>query len=330
MSIGNSKLNFSRILFIGWLSLILSSLTFANQSDSSEASQNQIKEESPAIQMPGTDISLFEVSYSDNKPDVTGASESEAEGKVFSNFNKPLVTSIGYDNQPKFYDNDKLFYTAQLGNQTDIFLLDIHTLKSKQLTQTPVSEYSPSTYLSIDSQFKFSAVVADEANQTLVLYSENGKQEEQLDKGIVPVGYYLFVGDDYLAMFRVAEPSELILVDLKKDKHSIVDKNIGRSFMLKNESEFYYARKQGDDYLIVLYNVRSGESNVITRLPKGVEDFSYHTKLGLLSSNGANLVRYDPKTKDWALFSSQNEIKNISRLNVSPNGQWIAVVHDDR
>lgn len=318
---------------------LLSSAILFSHVDGSFAAANidskqRVQEDSTKIQMPETDIALFEVVRL-NHNDLSKQQETLS-GAFFSVYQKPLVTAPGYDNQPKFLDESELLYTAQVGSQTDIMQINIVNRNKRQVTKTPVSEYSP-TPLKLKSNdsrsqngYKFSSVVADGEQQTLWQFTDAGTKEERLDNGIEPVGYHLWIGSEHLALFRVAEPSELILIKRDDKTQKLIGQNVGRCLVAKNSSQFFFVRKEGESNRLYLFDVQTETEQFWTKLPTGIEDFNYHPKLGLISSNGRQLVRFDANKKQWTAFSEQSQVNNISRIDISPSGQWVAVVHSSK
>ena len=80
----------------------------------------------------GTDIYLIQI-------------EIDGEKYVFNDSIKVNLTE-GYNNQPSFHpDGGSLLYSSGSGTNTDIYRYIIETGKTLRLTDTPDSEYSPTS-----------------------------------------------------------------------------------------------------------------------------------------------------------------------------------------
>jgi hypothetical protein len=63
-------------------------------------------------------------------------------------------------------------------------------------------------------------------------------------------------------------------------------------------------------------------------LPRGSEDIVWLARDLVLSSTGSKLVSWKPGTTDWqdAIDLSPAGLSRISRLAVSQDGKWLAIV----
>lgn len=177
----------------------------------------------------------------------------------------------------------------------------------------------------------FSAVVASDEQQTLWRYHHD-KPVEQLSGPVEPVGYHAWVNKDQLAMFRLANPHELVLYKLGNDKHELLAKDIGRCLVSKNNGdEFFFVQNQERSKAIYTYSLQQRKASKVITLLEGSEDFAYHPEIGLIHSNGARLFFSLAPFEQWSSLPTNSDIKlfNISRLAISPNAKWLAVVHQD-
>jgi hypothetical protein len=66
----------------------------------------------------------------------------------------------------------------------------------------------------------------------------------------------------------------------------------------------------------------------LVALPRGSEDIVWLARDLVLSSNGSKLVSWKPGTTDWqdAIDLAPSGLSRISRLAVSQDGKWLAIV----
>ncbi|PWK53307.1 hypothetical protein [Pleionea mediterranea] len=230
-------------------------------------------------------------------------------------------------------------------------------LQPRAITQTPESEYSatPGLYRAYTDASKtntpdtnalktnesgtnksnreimFSAVVANDKQQTLWRYNHD-KPAEKLSGPITPVGYHAWINQQQLAMFRLSNPHELVLYTLGNDDYDVVAKDIGRCLVSQNNGdEFFFVQNQQRSKAIYSYSLKQGKANKVITLFDDNEDFAYHPEIGLIHSNGSRLFFSLAPYEQWSSLPTRSNTKltNISRLAISPDAKWLAVVHQD-
>ncbi|MCO7222891.1 hypothetical protein [Pleionea sp. CnH1-48] len=269
-----------------------------------------------AFAIPGTDISLFKILTTQKGIELV--------------FSKHLVKRKGYDNQPAFTaDSNHIYFTRMndAGSNTDSWRVNVLSSQMTPLTRTTASEYSPTPR---GNDGEFSAVIAEGEKQSLWLIKD-GKHHKRLNAEVEPVGYHAWINADAIAMFRLAEPHELVLLD-QSNKHRVVAKDIGRSMLPKQDQKtLFFVQNDTDSKVITEYSTESDKMRKILALKSGSEDFTWHKKLGFFQGVGSELFVASNKQPQWISLGQwkQQGIVNISRLAVSPDGQWLAVVHQD-
>ncbi|AZZ99665.1 hypothetical protein [Pseudoalteromonas sp. R3] len=154
---------------------------------------------------------------------------------------RPISTADGYHNQPLVVDNG-VYFTQQVssvdGVQTDLFFYDFTTQVARNLTNTPVSEYSPTLYPYGDG---LSAVVVEaDGSQKLWYYPFSKEQSPQrLFAHIAPVGYHAWGENEQLVMFILGEPHTLQFTDLKGHLPKVVASDIGRTLAYNAARKIY-------------------------------------------------------------------------------------------
>jgi len=156
-----------------------------------------------AQKLPKTNVYLFDINVvGDSTFEITNA-------KYLTAFN-----SEGYNNQPFFMNDEEIYLTVQMANdttQSDIYALNLETGVKTQVTNTPESEYSPTyrfdSHINPKSSAEFSCIrVATDENATQRLWtfpldrSNNGKV---IFKTISDIGYHQWMSLDEAALFIV-------------------------------------------------------------------------------------------------------------------------------
>lgn len=247
-----------------------------------------------------------------------------------------VTRRTGYDNQPSFApDNRTLYFTSNRGDgQTDIWAIDINTLASRRVTRTPESEYS-------------AAVTPDRVGLTVVRVERDSTQRLwrfPLGAGrpclvadhVKPVGYYAWANDSTFAAFVLGQPASLQIVNIDSRRVDTVARAIGRSLhRVPNGQRISFVDKSDS----TLWWIRSLDP--VTRqiaplapLPTGVEDYVWTPRGELITSDGKGTVmRWQPDAQqpNYAIWRSIGGLDSavagrITRLAVSPNGRWLAIV----
>ena len=170
-------------------------------------------------QAPDTEIHVYEMK--------------EKKGKITLSKGKNVTNRKGYDNQPHFFLEDYLLFTSEIDGQTDIMMLDMYEDELKNLTNSEVSEYSPTMVPGYES---FSVIRQDlEGNQILWLYHIRGKKPTVLFEDIAPVAYHAWSGSE-VAMMVLGEPVTMVVTSATDRRDRIITSNIGRTLKTMHDS----------------------------------------------------------------------------------------------
>ncbi len=246
-------------------------------------------------------------------------------------YNNPvnITNRAGYDNQPVFINNDKqLFYVCiRQDNQADIYSYTINKKNHKNITNTKVSEYSPTV---LPNNLGFSCVVVEpDSAQRVWQYDFNGKFTKITHQATDSVGYHTWLTADTLLYFKLTEPQSLRALNLKTNEDVWLCNNPSRAFKkINNSSHFIYAIKDSSKIEFRIYNPQLRQSAIYCSYNSTNEDFVWHNELGLIKAEGANLLRYNDKNKTWeTLFSFANlGVKKITRFVFDSKNKQLAFV----
>lgn len=253
----------------------------------------------------------------------------EQKGKISIGKGENITNRAGYDNQPHFHNKGALLYTSQLGNQTDIMRYDLKKGTLSNLTNSAVSEYSPTMIPGVDA---FSVIRQDlEGNQLLYMYDINqNKTPELLLDGIFPVGYHAWSGND-VAMFILGQPVKMVLTNYKERNDRTITTKIGRTLKTLPSSDKIAFERTEDDNSIMIYVLTPSTDKFekVIQKPANSSDWAITMNGTYITSVGSKLLKYNAKyDTDWVELADLGEIASggMTRMAVSPDNKKIAIV----
>jgi hypothetical protein len=249
------------------------------------------------------------------------------EGWVAMGAPRNITERVGYDNQPYFTtDGRAILYTARIDDkQTDIFRYDLRTGKTTRLTNTPESEYSPTP---AGSGFSVVRVESDSA-QRLWWFDGHGQNAKLLLSDVKPVGYHAWIGAQQLALFVLGSPATLQMATLAGGQANAVAQNVGRSVQKIPGWDGVSFVQRMNDSTAWIERVSSDQTvKSIAKLLPGAEYHAWTQRGALLGTEGSKVYEWTPiDGGTWRLVMdlSQRGLR-LSRIAVSPRGDWIAIV----
>jgi hypothetical protein len=269
---------------------------------------------------PATDIFLAPLS-------ITSADGRPVIGKPVNVTNRP-----GYDNQPAFTPDSKgMLFTSihdDGGGQSDIYRYDLGTKATTRVTSTPESEYS-ATIMPGGQRFSVIRVERD-STQRLWSFAMDGSDPQLLVPTVKPVGYHAWIDPDNLALFVLGNPNALVHYDVRSGHADTLTRNIGRSLAPTIGGGGFSFTAHDSTGAVKLKTMSWPYQTVsdLVALPRGSEDIVWLARDLVLSSTGSKLVSWKPGTTDWqdAIDLAPSGLSRISRLAVSQDGKWLAIV----
>mgnify|MGYP003625474234 FL=1 len=243
-----------------------------------------------------------------------------------------ISNNEGYDNQPSFFDNDKILFASTRNQQTDIVLYTIKDGTSEWITNSPKgSEYSP---LKIPGKDAISTIrLDDDGLQRLYEYDlKTGKSSMLLHD--LKVGYHVWYSNDIIvSTVLIEDRMDLVVSNLKDKTNYTVQKNVGRSLhKIPNSNLISYISKAGASSIVNSLNPLSLETKTILPLINTSEDICWTPNGNLITAYDKFLISYNASSdKEWkpGFEFKEKEILGISRLAISPNGKYITFVSKD-
>jgi hypothetical protein len=250
----------------------------------------------------------------------------------------------GYDNQPSFTaKGDAVLYTAMdAQGKTDIWRITLPDGKPARVTNVPGKLYSP-TPTPDGKFFSFIRVEPDSAQtQRLWKIPLDGQGTPTLVlENVKPVGYHVWGSDHTVVVYvlgdaarggRPGTPSTLQVADDRTGKAEIVATNVGRALGKVPGREAITFQQLVKDSLpwITDLDLKTKQARPMVQAPQGADYHTWAPNGALLTATGARIFRFTDDgwapVADFAKFG----VKNISRIAVSPRGNWLAFVAEDK
>jgi len=268
-----------------------------------------------AQQPPSTDIFLAPLSIENGRPVI---------GTPVNVTNRP-----GYDNQPSFTPDGHafLFTSTHEDGQSDIYRYDLKSKEITRVTTTPESEYSATV---MPGGQRFSVVrVESDSTQRLWSFALDGSDPKLLLETVKPVGYYAWIDANNLALFVLGKPNALVHADIRTGQADTLSRDIGRSVQpLPSGGGFSFVAHVDSVSSVRVVQWPANSRRAEVALPRRGEDFTWVTRDLILASSGSKLLYWHrgmAAMVDAADFSPAG-LTNITRLAVSPDRQWLAIV----
>jgi Tol biopolymer transport system component len=253
----------------------------------------------------------------------------------------PVSVSPGYDNQPMFSpDGARILFSANRdGKQLDVYAFDRASSRVTQLTRTPENENSP-TFLpaGIGAAGGFSVVQSEmDRTQRLWRFDAQGANPQLILADIKPVGYHAWVDADRLALFVLGQPATLQLARVSTGKAETAADGIGRSLHRIPGTRLvsFVQREASGDYWIKSIDIDSKTIDPLVKTVEGSSDRDYAWMPDgktVLMSAAKKVFSWTRGATGWTeVFDvTAHKLGNVSRLNVSPKGDAVAIVVSEK
>ena len=248
----------------------------------------------------------------------------------------------GYDNQPSFTRNgDAVLYTV-IGDdgQADIWRFALPAGKPERVTNTKESEYSAN----VTPDGHWFSVIRVEADSTQRLWKfpldGRGDPVVVLER-VKPVGYHAWASDHTLVLFVLggpsrdgapATPATLQVADDRTGAAEVVARDIGRALVKVPGRAAVSFLQQVKDSLSWIAELDPATRKIsrVAQAPSGWEYHAWSPSGALLAASGS--VVYVWKPGQWVAIAELSRwgVRGISRLAVSPRGDWLAFVAEDQ
>ncbi len=238
----------------------------------------------------------------------------------------------GYDNQPSFLLDGTGLLFASIGPdaQADIYRYDLLSRNILRLTATAESEYSPMLMPGGESV----SVVRVERDSTQRLWGfplEGRSPPRVILEAVKPVGYYAWVDKETVVVFVLGNPSTLQVADVKSGKIEVLARNIGRSIhRVPGRNAISFVQRSADpNGLIEELDLGTRRIRPLVQLPGGNEFYAWMPDGTLVTGQESCLYGWtEGRDAAWRRIAdfTPTGMRQISRLAVSPNGDYVAIV----
>ncbi len=244
-----------------------------------------------------------------------------------------LTHRTGYDNQPSFTPDGKTVLYTVIGDdgQGDAWKVPVAGGTPVRLTWAQKSVYSPTVTPDGES---FSVIrVEPDSTQRLWRYPLHGQGSASLVlEKVKPVGYHVWIGDHTLGLFVLGNPATLQLADDRTGKSEVLARDIGRALVrVPGRGAFTYLQQErGKPSWITEVDVRTKTTRRIAQSPKGADYHVWTPQGSLITASGSNIYLWIDG--GWSQIADFNAFgaRGITRLAVSPKGDWLAFVAEDK
>lgn len=252
-----------------------------------------------------------------------------------------LTHRRGYDNQPSFTPaGDAVLYTV-VGDdgQADIWRVNVRGGVPVRVTRTAESEYSPT--VTPDGRYVSVIRVERDSTQRLWKFPVAGAGDPELVlRDVKPVGYHVWASEHQLALYVLggalgtpaADANTLQLADDRTGRVAIVAHAIGRALVKvpgRDAITFVQFERDSARWISEL-DVRTGATRRLMAPPRGAEYHAWTPGGLLVTAAGSKLYLWSDGAWGVAADLGRWGVRGISRIAVSPKGDWLAFVAEDR
>jgi dipeptidyl aminopeptidase/acylaminoacyl peptidase len=266
------------------------------------------------------------------------------DGKKLS-IGKPenISNSPGYDNQPFFSpDGQSVYFTSARGDvaskcgspQTDVYRFDAGSRAVVRVTSTADCEYSPT--VTPDGRHLSVIQVEPDGTQRLWKFTREGRSPSVVLDDVKPVGYHAWLSDTMLALFVLGRPATLHVADTATGRAVVVAEDIGQSIVgiPGGGASFVQQAGEGESRTMTIAQVTLANGKpVVKPLVSAVPGarqvhVAWTPDRTLLMAHGGSLHAWAWGSKEWEIVTDLSALglRNVTRMAVSPKGDWIALV----
>ena len=243
-----------------------------------------------------------------------------------------ITSSAGADDEPNFLPDSSglLFVSNRDGAQSDIYRYDFASKAITRVTNTPDDESSP--IVAADGR---SFTVVRGADRRLWRFTLAGADVGAADAGRGSIGGYAWISPSQLAVTVPGvdgKPNTLELVDLASATTEIVASDVGRSLLMspKLATLTFIQRREGGVAFLKEVELGTRKVTALMTALAGSDDHTW-TPGGLaLMAVRSKIFMAEIVSDRWIEIADLKDagVRAITRLAVSPDAKWIALVSD--
>lgn len=255
-------------------------------------------------------------------------------GKIQFGKAEKITDNDHYDNQPFFSRDGNFLYFASIADtvQSDIFEYNIKKKLTRQVTNTPESEYQPQPILNDKTHLSVVRVDLDKA-QRFYSISMDGTESNPLTENEDSVAYYCWINDTTTGMLMLnGDHMVLEQFDMVPSQAIILaEGGTGRCVQkVPGANAMSYVLKNDSVWTINRYDMETEEKTPICQTLKGAEDYCWTFDGKILMGDKGKLYMYDTKNETDPKWTQTGDYSKIIgefyRMSYSPLGNKLAVV----
>lgn len=212
------------------------------------------------------------------------------------------------------------------GDRTDILRWNLDAERLTRLTATPKQgEYSPTPIPHSEGGISYIRS-PDDTSGRLWHMPQEGAAPEIIFADIGPVGYHAWLDSDHLALWRLQDPSELQLVELKTQATTAIATAVGRSPQsVPNRRAVSFTRLTDTGTVVEMYDLDLESTEAVAILPEGGDFHAWTPDGTLLSSTGSQVLAWSNGAWEEVVDLTHLGL-TLSRLTLSADGTRLALV----
>ncbi len=255
-------------------------------------------------------------------------------GKIEFGKAERITDNDHYDNQPFFSRDGNLLFFASMPDtsQSDLFEYNLKKKTTRQITNSPESEFQPQIMLTDKNLISCVRVDMDKA-QRFYSIDLRDTTANPLTENEDSVAYYCWINDTTTGMLML-EGDHMILeqFDMVPSQAVILaEGGVGRCIQKVPGMEgMSYVTKQDSIWTITKYEAFTEEETPVCQTLKGVEDYCWTYDGKILMADKGKLFMWDTKNQkdpQWLQVGDYSKlIGAFYRLAFSPMGNKLAVV----
>jgi hypothetical protein len=149
---------------------------------------------------------------------------------------------------------------------------------------------------------------------------------------VKPAGYHAWVDAARVAVYVLGKPATLQIVDVASGKATVVASDVGRSIHRRPSSgTISFAQRVDGRWMVREWIPAGGEVKDLVPALQGSadRDMAWGPDGTLFMTSGGEVHWWRPGQSSWTLLADAG-IGTLSRLAVSPDGRWMALVAVER
>jgi len=275
-------------------------------------------EERPKLNFPHTDIFVFDL-------DLNSSGMALSEGKN-------ATQRTGYDNQPYFtIDSTSFIYSRADDYQTDVYEYFLKTNKTKRLTDSPATEFSPTP----SPSNKLIAFVSDRNGG--IWFGDRKKLDKpkwvlEASDNREPVGYFAWNHETEDLLYWSRYGFSMALVNRKTGSYHFVAGNTPPStpHIIPGTQKFSFVHRQTNGQVWIKELDPNTKAIRPLIMVNGTNmNYTWAPDGSILMVQNNKLNRWEGGSDSgWSIIADLQElgVSNANRLAVSPDGNHLAVV----